>query len=136
MLDILGSVTGLVGKVLDTVLPSDMDKAQKNMILAQAEALTVQNALAEESAFRTFMLDYEGRASDINPTMAAFRASVRPVVTYATYATIMWCVFAGHEVPQIMNILGVLVTGFWFGERAFKGAAPLIKEIIGARSKE
>jgi len=128
---VLGPLTGIIDKVLDTVLPSSIDKATAEKIRADAKAQLVDNALREEGEFRKFILDYEGRASDLHPAMAAFRASLRPVVSYAVYGTVIYMTLAGQVIPQGMWSLVLIISSVWFGERAVRNIAPAIKDLKG-----
>ena len=122
---------GIVEKVLDKVLPSEMDKATADKIKAEARAQITDSALREEGDFRKFILEYEGRASDLNPWMAAFRASLRPVISYAVYATVIYLALTGQAIAQGMWNLVLIITAFWFGERALRNVAPALKDLLG-----
>lgn len=126
---IISPFMGIIEQVLDKVLPSDMDKATADKIKAEAQAQIVQTAMAEEGEFRKFILEYEGRASELNPWMAAFRASLRPIVSYAVYGTVVYMTLAGQVIPQGMWTLVLIVSGVWFGERAIRNIAPAIKDL-------
>ena len=127
---IISPFMGIIEQVLDKVLPSNMDKATADKIKAEAQAQFVQNALAEEGKFRKFILEYEGRASDIGPWMAGFRASLRPVVSYAVYGTVVYLTLTGQVIAQGMWNLVLIITAFWFGERALRNVAPAIKDLM------
>lgn len=127
---ILNPFMGIINKAFDKFLPSEMDKATVEKIKAEAEARIMQTALQEEGEFRQFMLEYEGRASDLNPWMASFRASLRPVVSYAVYGTVVYMTITAQVIPQGMWHLVLIVTSFWFGERAIRNVAPAIKDLM------
>ena len=126
---ILSPFMGIIDKVLDTVLPSSVDKATAEKIKAGAKAQIVDNALREEGEFRKFILEYEGRASELHPAMAAFRALLRPLVSYAVYGTVIYMTLTGQAIPQSMWTLVLIVSGVWFGERAVRNIAPAIKDL-------
>lgn len=126
---VLSPFMGIIEKVLDKTLPSDMDKATAEKVKAETKAQIAQTAMAEEGALRDFILQYEGRASDIHPIMATFRASLRPVVSYAVYGTVIYMTLAGQTIPQGMWTLVLIVSGVWFGERAVRNIAPAIKDL-------
>ncbi|MBW7995378.1 MAG: hypothetical protein FVQ81_02160 [Candidatus Glassbacteria bacterium] len=132
-LNVIGSVIGIVDKVIDSIFPSDNDKAQAELIKAEARKKLIDASLQKTGDFRKFMLLYEGRASDLNPWMASFRASLRPVVSYAVYGTVVYLTWTGAEVPQMMWNLVLIVTAFWFGERAVTNVAPAIKDMMGKK---
>ena len=126
----LSPLVGIVEKVLDKVLPSEIDQATADKIKAEAKAQIVDNALREEGEFRSFMLQYEGRASELNPWMAAFRASLRPVVSYAVYGRVIYLALTGQPIAQGLWNLVLIITAFWFGERAIRNVAPAIKDLM------
>jgi len=126
---ILSPFMGIIEQVLDKVLPSDMDKATTEKIKAEAKAQIAQTAMAEEGEFRKFILQYEGRASDLGPWMAGFRASLRPVISYLVYGTVIYLALTGQAIQQGMWNLVLIITAFWFGERAIRNIAPAIKDL-------
>lgn len=79
---LLEPVTEVVGKVVDHYLPPSMGEGERKAAQLKAKLAIQQIALAENSAFRDFMLEYEGRAKDLPKSMRILRASVRPILTY------------------------------------------------------
>ena len=128
---LISPLSSLLDKVFDKVLPSDMDKATAEKIRAEAKSQLIDSSLREEGEFRRFIIAYEGRASDIHPVIAAFRASLRPVVSYAVYITDVYLVLTGQTVPDSMWTLTLIITAFWFGERALRNVAPALKDLMG-----
>ena len=128
---LISPLSGLLDKVFDKVLPSDMDKATAEKIRAEAKSQLIDSSLREEGKFRKFIIAYEGQASDLHPLMAAFRASLRPVISYAIYGTDVYLVLTGQQVPEAMWTLTLIITAFWFGERAVRGVAPALRDMLG-----
>jgi hypothetical protein len=86
-----------------------------------------------EDTFRQFVVEYEGRASDIGPFWRGVRTSVRPVLTYGitgSYVTMkLWLLFATmtpemHELVAAnsgeMKAATLVVLIFWFGDKALQ----------------
>ena len=119
----------LLDKVFDKVLPSDMDKATAEKLRAEAKAQLIDSSLREQGDFRKFILAYEGQASDLHPVMAAFRASLRPVISYLVYGTVIYLALTGQPIAQGLWNLVLIITAFWFGERAIRNVLPAIKDL-------
>ncbi len=110
----------LAKQVLARLWPEPLTEAKKKELDLAAEAQAYQLAHADGSAFRDFVLDYEGRGADITPGLQLLRGSVRPVITYAVVAADLLLVLRGQTIPNTLHVLTVMVAGFWFGERALK----------------
>ena len=126
---LIAPLAKLLDKVFDKVLPSDMDKATAEKIRAEAKVQLVESSLRETGDFRKFVLAYEGHASDLHPLMAAFRASLRPVISYLVYGTVIYLALTGQPIAQGLWNLVLIITAFWFGERAIRNVLPAIKDL-------
>ena len=122
-------ILGLVEKVVGKVLPNSMDKAEAELIIQKAKSEAAQMVMDEKGQFYKFMTDYEGAAKDLQPFMASYRASVRPTLTYLIIGAVIWCVFRGQAVPMTLNALALLMSSFWFGERAVSNVLPHLADL-------
>jgi hypothetical protein len=117
-LDPVTAVSGLVGKILDKFVSDKLSPEAAEKLKAEAELLITQQALDVESEFHGFVVAYEGRGDEVHPYLQIFRGSVRPVVTYAVFGSVVWCVWNAVPVPVELHQLALLCGAFWFGERA------------------
>lgn len=117
-LSLINTVTGVAGKVLDRVWPNPADKQKLEEAKSQITLAFQQQALAEKSDFRHYMLAYEGSAKDSPWIIQILRSSVRPVLTYLLVATTAWLVWEGRPIPAQLHQLDLMCCGFWFGERS------------------
>ncbi|MBI4773877.1 MAG: hypothetical protein HY788_06805 [Deltaproteobacteria bacterium] len=138
-LPIIDGVTGIVNKVVDHFLPASMSEEEKVKAKLEAGAMAQRMALEEKSAFRNFVLDYEGRAKEIPKTLVWLRSSIRPMLTYLIVGAYV-CGWMGIRLPytnmvftpehmELLKPALILVLGFWFGERLLtrSGLAEAIK---------
>ena len=122
---IIDGITDLAGKIVDHFFPPSMSEEEKARAKREAMAFAQQALFREKTAFRSFILDYEGRARDIPKSLVWLRSSIRPVLTYAITGAYI-CGWLGIKIgnieftPERMTLLKpalLLVLGFWFGER-------------------
>lgn len=119
---------GFITEVIDKFKVSPEKKMEMRL---EAEKLLTESLQKEEETFRDFILDYEGRATDIPKFMLGIRASVRPVLTYflaIMFGWTMWYMFKGVDIPSerleqlkglqvLLFKLNLLSLGFWYGEK-------------------
>ena len=118
MLDLVKTISGIAGQVLDRFLPEKLTQEQRLQMRQRAEQMAREAVLQDEKLFRQFVLEYEGRARDLPRMIQVLRASVRPVLTYLLAGTTVWLVWQGKEIPQMLFQLNLISLGFWYGERA------------------
>ena len=126
----------------------ELSRQEFELMKKQLEA-DIEIRLAEEmrkpdSEFRSFLLDYEGKASEQSVFMRNFRSSVRPVITYWSLLIITLIMFgavSGAEletnlkaIPEPLWQIFLAIFGFWFGGRAFVQIAEAWKK--GETNKE
>lgn len=118
---LIGPLMDLAGKAFDKIFP-DKEAAAK----AKAE-FAVQAASMDQKeieGFRSFMLQYEGSASDTHQAIQLLRGSVRPLMTYFLAGVFAYGFINPNainaETMQLLFNLNLLSLGFWFGERALK----------------
>ena len=119
---IIGSVISIVSKVLDSVLPDNMSEAEKAEVKVKT-ALAIQDS---EDKFFAFTLEHTGAAKDMPRSIQILRGTVRPVLTYASFAllcfTIYYYFFGTFEATgpdpelalKLVSGLNGLTLGFWF----------------------
>jgi len=117
----IGAVGKLAGRVVDRVLPETMNEKERAELTFKAEHAAREMVLKEETLLRGFILDYEGKATELPRSMQVLRASVRPLLSYLLVATTAWLVWKGREIPAQLHQLDLLCLAFWFGERAVRG---------------
>lgn len=91
-----------------------------------------------ESDFRSFVLEYEGRADGQHPIVGIIRSTVRPVVTYWALIIITAIMFGWVEhkmiteglknIPDQLWSIFLAIFGFWFGGRA-------LMQVVEAKQK-
>ncbi|GAB6075282.1 hypothetical protein JCM12825_01600 [Desulfurobacterium crinifex] len=96
-------------------------KQQKEKFEQLYRMALLEEASKENSEFRKFMLEYEGRLIDIPRPVQYLRSSVRPMITYLTVSSYVYAFlhpekFTPDQLSMLHNIL-LLVLGFWFGEK-------------------
>jgi hypothetical protein len=116
---------GIVESVIDagkTVLDKFvMDKGEKERMEQEFELGVRKLVMEEDSDFRKFLLDYEGRLIDVPVSIRFLRSSVRPVLTYVItgayiYGFLMPEVFTEGQM-LVLKPAVLMVLGFWFGEK-------------------
>jgi hypothetical protein len=138
-MNILNLITGIVSPVINGVFrwKSESDKMEVSRQDFDLMKLRLQNDIevrvAEElrkpeSDFRSFVLDYEGKASEQPEFMRNFRSSVRPIITYWALGSISAIMFGWVDgtklqanlaaVPEPLWQIFLAIFGFWFGGRA------------------
>ncbi len=119
---IVTGVAGLLKQVLPRVL-TDKDKAAE--IEERLELELHRAAQDERSEFYSFILDFEGRAAEMPRSVQIIRALIRPLITVLVVFGYLWGFLHPQDgfTPDQMAMLhtwGLLILGFWFGERALK----------------
>ena len=115
-----------LGSTLADKLFPDADKKletkqQKEKFEQLYRIALLEEAAKENSEFRKFMLEYEGRLIDIPRPVQYLRSSVRPMITYLTAGSYVYAFlhpekFTPDQLSMLHGIL-FLVLGFWFGEK-------------------
>ena len=121
-LPIIGDIIKLVGGVIDKVLPDKMSDVEKAKVKLDV-ALAIQDS---EDKFFAFTLEHSGAAKDMPRSIQILRGTVRPVLTYASFAllcfTIYYYFFGTFEATgpdpelalKLVSGLNGLTLGFWF----------------------
>jgi hypothetical protein len=130
MFSILEKVIDTGKGVLDKFV---MDKAEKVQLMQEFELSMRKVAMAEDSDFRKFVLDYEGRIADVPYLIKVLRSSVRPVLTYFVVGAYVygWLnpeVFSSEQMLVLKPAM-LLVLGFWFGEKLLSRSG--LMDVIG-----
>jgi hypothetical protein len=134
---IAGAVGKLVGSgvkpILDKFIGDKMSDAEKAAFQLEIEKLTADVVQREKDSFQDFVIEHTGAAKDMPKSIQILRGTVRPVITYATFAAfiwISWWVFNNlsalidanqivviKEIQVTTKAILIIVMGFWFGER-------------------
>ncbi|WP_456463508.1 3TM-type holin [Persephonella sp.] len=137
---LLDSLLNLGSTIADKLFP-DADKKlelkkQKEQFEQIYKMALLEEATKENSEFRKFMLEYEGRLIDIPRPIQYLRSSVRPVITYITTGAYIYAFlhpeqFTQNQLSMLHGIL-FLVLGFWFGEKLLSrtGLIDVFKEKV------
>ena len=135
------AVKGIFGMKEDQA-KVEITKAELELKLKQLEADIKIRMMEEQnkpdSEFRQFMLAYEGKASDLPPWVAAFRASIRPLVTIWSVIMLTWIMVDSNagttiganlkDMPSEIWWIFLTVFGFWFGGRATMQVMDVVKK--------
>ena len=135
------AVKGIFGMKADQA-KVEITKAELELKLKQLEADVKIRMMEEQnkpdSEFRQFMLEYEGKASELPPWVAALRAAIRPLVTIWSVAMLTWIMVdssAGTTIganlegmPSEIWWIFLTVFGFWFGGRAAMQVVDVVKK--------
>jgi len=121
-MDPLTAILDIGGKVLDKVLPDKMSEAERLKISQEFTLAMLAETRKTDSAFRSFMLAYEGAAKDVPRPVAILRSSIRPCFTILV-GYLDWLFFTAGtqwtpEQSGLLKAINIIVLGFWFGERA------------------
>lgn len=54
----------------------------------------------------------------ITSALDLLRGVVRPLVTLALVACVIYCIWMGQDIPTELHQLNIISLGFWYGERA------------------
>lgn len=123
----------LVKTFLNKFVSDKMSEGEKAALAMQAEMFVAQQSLAEDSAFRSFVQEYEGAAKDISniplvgPILTLLRSAIRPVFTLLV-GYLDWIYFTGpgsnwtDDQGALLKAINIIVLMFWFGERAVKNS--------------
>jgi hypothetical protein len=119
--DPVTAVFNLVNKGLDKFVPDKMDEKDKEELKQNMEMFVAKEARTESSAFRDFVVQYEGAAKDVPRLIVILRSLIRPVFTILV-GWLDYIYFTGHgftpEQGDLLKAVNVIVLFFWFGERA------------------
>ena len=118
MFDPITSISNLVSKGLDKLVS---DKGTKEKLAFELQKFILGQGLQEDSDFRNFILQYEGKAEDTPTLINYLRTSVRPVLTYVISGAYIW----GWVHPEaytetqmlVLKPMVIIVLLFWFGDR-------------------
>ena len=144
--DPLTAISDLVNKGLDKFVADKMSEKDKAELANKMQMFVLSESRQEGSAFRSFILAYEGEAKDykdipvIGPLMMLIRGIIRPGFTFAV-ALWDWQYFTAaslelwpHDKTNLLFAINIIVLIFWFGERTVQYVMPLINAFLQART--
>lgn len=125
----------IIASAIDKVLDKIPDPGERD---AARLAIKQQVASAEQE-FRSFILAYEGKASDVPPALQIYRGSVRPTLTYGLAVAFVAALFrpdlvSSVELGMLFN-LNLVSLAFWYGERSLRGIGVDVKAMVGRRRR-
>lgn len=125
--DPISAVFNLVETGLDKFVPDKMDEKDKAELKQNMEMFIAKEARTESSAFREFIVQYEGAAKDVPKVVVVLRSLIRPIFTILVgYLDALF--FMGEttswqpEAIAMLKTINIIVLAFWFGERALKNS--------------
>jgi len=115
-------VLDIADKVFDRLIP---DKNVQAKIKREFRYKFLELAIQDEESLRKFILEYEGRASEVPKAILWMRSLIRPVFTWIFgILGAFWIVGYGlgklPEPPEALMVWNSLTLGFWFGARHFE----------------
>ncbi len=125
--DPISAVFELINTGLDKFVGDKMSEKDQVELKQNMEMFVAKEARSESSAFRDFVVQYEGAAKDVPRVIVIFRSLIRPLFTilvgwldymFFTGATTTW----HPEAIAMLKAINVIVLAFWFGERALKNS--------------
>lgn len=146
--DPITAVVDLVKTGLNKFVRDKVDEATMTELEQNFEAHVLTEARKENSNFRNFVLEYEGKASDykdvpfVGPVILIFRGLIRPIITIGTvYFDYLWFTYIPEQdiinpwtadKAKLLFVMNVIVLVFWFGERTLKntGLIDVVREIF------
>lgn len=144
---LLSPVTGIINSVIDKIAGDKMDEGDKARMKIEAQQLISDALQREEDSFREFVIEHSGAAKDMPRSIQILRGSVRPVITYATFAFVVWGSYwmmtnvippdkadIIGEIQALMKAMVLIVLGFWFGERLLTRTG-IAQVLMGGKKK-
>lgn len=137
--DPVTAVVDLIKTGLDKFVPDKMDEKDKIELGQSMERFVASEARSQDSAFRQFVIDYEGAAEDVPKVIVILRALIRPSFTilvgwldylFFSGATTTW----DPEAIALLKAINIIVLVFWFGEKALKNSG--IINLLLTKKKE
>ena len=97
-------------------IPGNIDDVVTDLIKNDDE---IRKAILDaEKDYRQYVLEYEGRFSEIPRPVQYLRTSIRPIFTALFLLLTFFLVIFGKAIPEKVWILDMMMAGFWFGERS------------------
>jgi hypothetical protein len=144
--DPITAITGLIDTGIKRFTREKMSEKDQQELSNNMTMFVMSEARQEGSAFRSFVLAYEGEAKDykdiplIGPIMMLIRGLIRPGFTLGV-AYWDWCYFTAqslelwtHDKTNLLFAINLIVLIFWFGERTVQYVMPLINAFLQAKT--
>lgn len=134
--DPVSAVFNLINTGLDKFVPDKMDEKDKQELKQNMEMFVARESRSEASAFRKFVVAYEGAASDVPRVIVMLRALIRPMFTILV-GYLDYLLFTGNtttwstESIALLKAINIIVLFFWFGEKAVKRSG--IVDLLAAK---
>ncbi len=110
--------------VINKLFRDKASESELKQLELEYEVQMAAEARKENSDFRRFITDYEGKAKDVPAPIVYLRSSVRPLMTYLV-GYFDYLFFSGGlewttQQGKLLFSINLLCLGFWFGEKALK----------------
>ena len=116
---IIGSLLKVGENVFNRIFP-DAEQAAEATREFEKELKNID--LEKDSAFREFVVAYEGKGEAVHPLIQILRGSVRPVLTYTLAGFFLFGFInpslVDAETIELLWKLNLISLSFWYGERA------------------
>ncbi len=118
----IGKVLDIVDKTIERLVPN---KAAQGKFKQEFRLKFLEMAVQDEESLRRFILEYEGRATEVPKAILWMRSLIRPVFTWLFgLLGALWLVGYGMgklpRPPEALLVWNSLTLGFWFGARHFE----------------
>jgi len=112
-------VLDIADKVFDRLIP---DKNVQAKIKREFRYKFLELAIQDEESLRKFILEYEGRASEVPKAILWMRSLIRPVFTWifgilGAFWIVGYALGKLPKPPEALIIWNGITLGFWFGTR-------------------
>jgi len=144
--DPVTAVSDLVKTGLNKFVGDKMGEKDKAELSNNMQMFVMSESRQEGSAFRSFILAYEGEAKEyrdiplIGPLMMLIRGLIRPGFTVAVgywdfiYFSARDMALWPNDKSNLLFAINLIVLIFWFGERTVQYVMPLINAFIQSRT--
>ena len=118
----LGKILDILDKTIERLVPN---RSAQEKIKQEFRIKFLETALQDEESLRRFILEYEGRATEVPKSILWLRSLIRPVFTWMFgILGALWIVGYGLKKlpapPEALMVWNSLTLGFWFGARHFE----------------
>jgi len=145
ILNWIGDLFDSGAKIIDELHTSDEEKSDAKRKLLEVKNSTMlqlqEIELRREAEFNSRIKELEGTAKDLKsvrilgPIVIFLRGAFRPLFSYGlAYIDVM--VFSGRwklqdeTITSAFWLINLIILIFYFGERAFQNAAPLLEKFL------
>ena len=126
-------VTGAAKPILDKFVGDKMSDGDRAKMDLELQKSIVEGVQKEKDTFYKFVIEHTGAAKDMPRFIQILRGTVRPVLTYASFAAFIWIakyvfdnmsmltdpnqIAVVREIQITIKAILIIVLAFWFGDR-------------------